>query len=86
MIYNNVNTYQMAFVLKDINKDIKLGLYIQFLDFNKLEVAQKVLQPMVSGIPKSFFILSKKSLYHFLPNLEGTNEIHYFIRPKYSNS
>ena len=86
MIYNNVNTYQMAFVLKDINKDIKLGLYIQFLDFNKLEVAQKVLQPMVSGIPKSFFIPSKKSLYHFLPNLEGTNEIHYFIRPKYSNS
>ena len=82
MFYNSLNTNKMAFDFPDPD----LGMYIQFLDFNDLEVTQKNLQPLVSGLPKSLLIPAGKSLYHFLPILKDSKLIHYYIRSKRQNS
>ncbi|MBR7002032.1 MAG: hypothetical protein IKI11_05185, partial [Neisseriaceae bacterium] len=80
--YNSLNTNKMAFDFPDPD----LGMYIQFLDFNDLEVTQKNLQPLVSGLHKSLLIPAGKSLYHFLPILKDSKLIHYYIRSKRQNS
>jgi len=62
----------------------RTALYIQYIDYSDLNVAQKSLQSLVTGSPKAMLIPSKKSMYHFLP-LEGeSTNIHYYLRPKSS--
>ena len=85
MVSVSVATNKMSFLFENI-KNIYLGMYIQFLDFNDLQTVQKNLQPLVSGLPKSILIPAKKSLYHFLPYLQNSKEIHYYIRPRIQNS
>ena len=58
------------------------SFYMQYLDFNDNIIAQKSLQPLVTGLPKSMIIPSGKSLYHFLPIERDSNNINYYLRPK----
>ena len=85
MVCSKIDTFKMTFTLEDL-KEIIVGIFIQFFDFNNLEIVQKALQPLVSGLPKSMLIPAGKSLYHFLPVLEDTKEIHYYLRSKVQNS
>ena len=82
MVCNSLSADKMAFDLPDVY----VGMYIQFLDFNNLEMTQKNLQPLVSGLPKSLLVPAGKSLYHFLPVLKDSKLIHYYIRSKLHNS
>jgi len=61
------------------------SLYMQFIDYNDIEVAQKSLQALVSGSPKSMLIPAKKSMYHFLPKERESTNINYYLRPKTPN-
>ena len=58
------------------------ALYIQYLDYFDIEVAQKSLQSLVTGVPKSMIIPEKKSMYHFLPIEKNSNNLHYYLKPK----
>ena len=58
------------------------SLYIQYLDYYDIEVAQKSLQPLVTGVPKSMVIPEKKSMYHFLPIEKSSKNLHYYLKPK----
>ncbi len=82
MVPVKIDTAKMAFKFGSL----KTGLYVQFLDFNDLKVVQQSLQPLTTGLPKSILIPQKKSLYHFLPVLKDSKEIHYYIRQKSQNS
>ena len=84
MVSNSIDTITITFAF--VNDYKYIGMYIQFLDFTNLQIAQKNLQPLVSGLPKSILIPAKKSLYHFLPYLEDSKEIHYYIRSRIQNS
>ena len=66
MVCNQEEAEKMSFYLGKYTGN-NLGISIQFLDFNDLEVVQKNLQPLVTGMPKSILIPEGKSLYHFLP-------------------
>jgi len=75
----------------DSNSDIKFdfsdgpkrnALYIQYIDYNDIKVAQKSLQPLVSGSPKSMLIPEKSSMYHFLPRERESNNINFYLRSK----
>ena len=59
MVSISVATNKMSFLFENI-KNIYIGMYIQFLDFNNLQTAQKNLQPLVSGLPKSILIPAGK--------------------------
>ena len=85
MVCNQEEAEKMSFYLGKYTGN-NLGISIQFLDFNDLEVVQKNLQPLVTGMPKSILIPEGKSLYHFLPPVSNTKEIHYYIRSKIQNS
>ena len=58
------------------------AFYFQFLDYYDNEVAQKSLQSLVTGVPKSMVIPKKKSMYHFLPIERDSSYLHYYLRPK----
>ena len=58
------------------------AFYFQYLDYNENEIAQKSLQPLVSGVPKSLAIPSGKSLYHFLPIERHSSYLHYYLKAK----
>ena len=61
------------------------SMYIQYIDYSDIEVAQKSLQALVSGSPKSMLIPDKKSMYHFLPRERESNIINYYLRSKTPN-
>ena len=58
------------------------SLYFQYIDYYELEIAQKSLQSLVAGIPKSMAIPSGKSMYHFLPKERNSEQLYYYLRPK----
>ena len=58
------------------------ALYFQYIDYNENDVAQKNLQSLVTGIPKSMVIPSDKSIYHFLPKERTSDNFYYYLRPK----
>ena len=58
------------------------GLYIQYLDFSDNEVAQKSLQSLVTGMPKSMLIPNGKSMYHFLPKERDSSNLYFYLRAK----
>lgn len=61
------------------------ALYIQYIDYSEIEVAQKSLQSLVSGSPKSMLIPAKNSMYHFLPIERESTNINYYLRSKTPN-
>ena len=58
------------------------SLYFQYLDYTKNQITQKLIQPLVSGSPKSILLPDSKSLYHFLPKTKGSENINYYLRSK----
>ena len=58
------------------------ALYFQYLDYSDNIVAQKSLQSLVTGVPKSMIIPDGKSMYHFLPIERDSNNLFLFIRAK----
>jgi len=61
------------------------ALFIQYIDYNDIDTAQKSLQALVSGSPKSMLIPAKNSMYHFLPKERESNNINYYLRSKTPN-
>ena len=64
--------------------DKRTSLYIQFIDYEDIKVAQKSLQSLVTGSPKEMLIPAKKSMYHFLPLDGESKNIHFYLKPKSS--
>ena len=58
------------------------ALYIQYLDYSDNNLAQKSLQPLVTGVPKSMIIPGGKSMYHFLPIERDSSNLNYYLRAK----
>ena len=58
------------------------AIYIQYLDYNDNNLAQKSLQPLVTGVPKSMIIPGGKSMYHFLPIERDSSNLYYYLRAK----
>ena len=58
----------------------RTGLYIQYIDYSKPEIAQNVLQPLVTGVPKSMLIPEGKSMFHYLPIQKESTTINYYLR------
>ena len=58
------------------------SLYFQYIDYYDNEVAQKSLQSLVTGVPKSMTIPSSKSMYHFLPKERDSKKLNYYLRSK----
>ena len=58
------------------------GLYIQYLDFSNIEIAQKSLQSLVTGVPKSIVLPNGKSIYHFLPKERESTNLYFYLRAK----
>ena len=61
------------------------ALNIQYIDYSNIKVAQKSLQALVTGSPKSMLIPKEKSMYHFLPIERPSNRINYYLRSKTHN-
>ena len=61
------------------------ALYIQYIDYNDIDTAQKSLQALISGSPKSMLIPAKSSMYHFLPKERESTNINYYLRSKTPN-
>ena len=87
--YNSMSHYNIESkgkILFDFTESPKRNaLYMQFIDYNDIKVAQKSLQALVSGSPKSMLIPAKKSMYHFLPKERESTNINYYLRPKTPN-
>ena len=62
----------------------RTGLYFQYLDFSNIKDTQKIVGALVSGNPKSLYLPSKLSLFHFLPKERESSVIHYYLRPRSS--
>ena len=58
------------------------AFYFQYLDYNEIEITQKSLQPLITGVPKSIILPKGKSLYHFLPIDKFTKNLNYYLRAK----
>lgn len=71
-------SYKIKFVFQDIPH--KTSFFFQYLDYSKNDITQKVMQPLVSGSPKSIFMPAKKSLYHFLPREGKAENINYYLK------
>ena len=81
MIYNNLDTTgKVDFNFEETPQ--RNALYIQFIDYNDIEIAQKSLQALITGTPKSMLIPSGKSMYHFLPKERESDKINYYLRSK----
>ena len=61
------------------------ALFIQYIDYNDIDTAQKSLQALVSGSPKAMLIPAKNSIYHFLPKERESTNINYYLRSKTPN-
>ena len=61
------------------------ALYIQYIDYSNIKIAQKSLQALVTGSPKSMLIPKEKSMYHFLPIERPSNRINYYLRSRTHN-
>ena len=61
---------------------LRTGLHLQYLDYSNLESTQKLVEFMVTGNPKSLFLPSKASLYHFLPKERASSVIIFYLRPR----
>ena len=84
MVHYNVDTNRkITFDFRKVPK--RNALYIQYIDYNDIEVAQKSLQSLVSGSPKSMLIPAKNSMYHFLPKERESTNINYYLRSKNPN-
>ena len=60
------------------------SLYIQYLDYSDIKVAQSSLQALVTGIPKYMIIPSGKSIYHFLPKERNSTNFYYYLKARTS--
>lgn len=60
----------------------RTSLYIQYLDYKEIDIVQKSLQSLVTGVPKSMIIPSGQSIYHFLPKEKNSDNFSYYLRPK----
>ena len=58
------------------------AIYFQYLDYSDNNVAQKSLQALVTGVPKSMIIPDGKSMYHFLPKERDSNNLYFYLRAK----
>lgn len=84
MIHYNIDTNGK--IIFDFTQAPKRNsLYIQYIDYNDIEVAQKSLQALVTGSPKSMLIPAKSSMYHFLPKERKSDNINYYLRSKTPN-
>ena len=81
--YNSMFKYDITGQdkLKFYFHNANTSLYFQYLDFNKKET-QILIQPLVTGLPKSIYLPSKASLYHFLPKEGKSENIYYYLRSK----
>jgi len=81
MIHYNIDTNgYLKFNFAETPK--RTALNIQYIDYNKNDIAQKTIQSLVTGLPKSMLIPSKKSMYHFLPVEGESTNIYYYFRLK----
>ena len=83
--YNSMFHYNINYdsnVKFEFGEPTRNALYFQYLDFSDNIVAQKSLQPLVTGIPKSMIIPSGKSMYHFLPIERDSSNLYYYLRAK----
>ena len=81
MFYSGlIGSDTLKFNFRDIEH--RTSLYIQYLEFNNNKVTQKLLQPLVSGSPKSILLPQEASLYHFLPKERKSTRINYYLRAK----
>ena len=84
MIHYNIDTSgTISFDFRQVPK--RNALYIQYIDYSEIDVAQKSLQALVSGSPKSMLIPAKNSMYHFLPIERESTNINYYLRSKTPN-
>ena len=58
------------------------ALYFQYLDYSDNSIAQKSLQSLVTGVPKSMIIPDGKSMYHFLPKERDSSNLYFLLRAK----
>ena len=58
------------------------AIYFQYLDYSENGIAQKSLQSLVTGLPKSMKIPGGKSMYHFLPLERDSSNFYFYLRPK----
>ena len=83
--YNSMFHYNIKFnglINFEFGSPTRNALYIQYLDFSDNNIAQKSLQSLVTGVPKSIIIPSGKSLYHFLPIERDSSNLYYYLRAK----
>ena len=84
--YNSMFPYDINFdgkmIFLFIQAPKRSALYFQCIDYYENEVAQKSLQYLVTGVPKSMILPSKKSMYHFLPKERDSQNLYYYLRPK----
>ena len=83
--YNSVLHYNINFngqINFIFGPPIRNALYFQYLDFSDNNSAQKSLQPLVTGVPKSMIIPAGKSMYHFLPKERDSSNLYYYLRAK----
>ena len=84
MIYYNIDTSsKIRFDFTEVPK--RNALYMQYIDYTDINVAQKSLQALISGSPKSMLIPSSNSMYHFLPIERESTNINYYLRSKTPN-
>ena len=84
--YNSMFHYKINFEgimrFEFIKTPKRNAIYMQYLDFSDNNVAQKSLQPLITGVPKSIIIPNGKSLYHFLPIERDSQNLFYYLRAK----
>ncbi len=84
--YNSMFPYEINFSgrlrFHFIPTPQRTALYIQYIDYSDIEVAQKSLQSLVTGVPKSMIIPRGQSMYHFLPKERDSDSFSYYLRPK----
>ena len=83
--YNSMFHYNIKFnglINFEFGLPNRNALYMQYLDFSDINVAQKSLQSLVTGVPKSILLPSEKSLYHFLPIERDSSNLYYYLRAK----
>ena len=84
--YNSVFPYKVDYTGRiDFSFDEspkRSGLYFQYLDYSANNIAQKNLQSLVTGVPKSMFIPEGKSMYHFLPKERDSSNLFFYLRSK----
>ena len=92
LIFHNTYDYNSMFYSGAIPSDkirftfekvpYRTSLYFQSLEFKNNTLAQILLQPLVTGLPKSIFLPAHASLYHFLPKERKSEKISYYLRSK----